>query len=212
VSTTRQSGSNAFDAVVVVGSQGALRSFQAVLAPLTAEFPAAIVFDLHRGEDFGITEQLLARRSPLPVRHAAEGDCLEPSTVYLAPHDGQLTIGPLGRMRISASEGGTGHRFADRLLASAAESLGPRLIAVVLSGRLDGGARGVREVKRRGGRVIVENPDQALAASMPNAALATGCVDFALPPQAIGNALVAMCAVAGAAELFRVRLNPAVVG
>jgi two-component system chemotaxis response regulator CheB len=172
----------------------------------------AIVFDLHRGEDFGITEQLLARRSALPVRHAAEDGCLEPSTVCLAPHDGQLTIGPLGRMRISAPEGGTGNRFGDRLLASAAEALGPRLIAVVLSGRLDGGARGVREVKRRGGRVIVESPQVATVPSMPNAALATGCVDFALPAEAIGNALVAMCAVAGAAELFRVRLNAAVAG
>jgi hypothetical protein len=45
---------------------------------------------------------------------------------------------------------------------------------------------------------------------MPQAALATGCVEFALPPRTIGNALLAMCAVAGAAELFRVRLNTAV--
>jgi two-component system chemotaxis response regulator CheB len=212
VSTSRQSGLNAFDAVVVIGSQGALQSFQALLAPLPAGFPAAVVFDLHRGEDFGITEQLLARRSALPVRQAAEDACLEPSTIYLAPHNGQLMVGPLGRMRISAPEGGIGHRFADRLLASAAEALGPRLIAVVLSGRLNGGARGVREVKRRGGRVMVESPQVATVPSMPNAALATGCVDFALPAEAIGNALVAMCAVAGAAELFRVRLNAAVTG
>ena len=197
---------------MVVGSQGALGSFQAVLAPLAAGFPAAVIFDLHRAEDHGLTEQLVARRSALPVRSAGEGIRLEPATVYVAPHDRQLTIDPGGLLRVSASTEGTGHRFADRLLASAAAGLGARLIAVVLSGRLDGGARGVREVKRRGGRVIVQDPRCAAAPSMPNAALATGCVDFALTPEGIGNALTAMCVVAGAAELFRVRLNAAVAG
>lgn len=213
MSTTRHSDvAKPFDAVVVIGSQGALRSFQGVLAPILPGFPGAIIFDLHRREDHGVTQQLLGRRSALPVRLASEGAGLEASTVYLAPHDRQLTIGPDRRMRTSPPANGTGHRFADMLLASAAEVFGSRVIAVVLSGRLDGGARGVREVKRAGGRVIVEDPRTAAIASMPNAALATGCVDFALPPEAIGNALLAMCAAAGAADLFRVRLNAAVTG
>jgi two-component system, chemotaxis family, protein-glutamate methylesterase/glutaminase len=105
---------------------------------------------------------------------------------------------------------GVGHRFADELLASAARALAPRLIAVVLSGRLDGGARGVREVKRHGGRVIVEDAGSAAAPAMPTAALATGCVDFALSPERLGDALIALCAAAGAAELFRVRMNAGV--
>lgn len=213
MSTTRHNGMRGpFDAVVLVGSQGALRSFQIVLGGLTAEFPAAIVFDLHRGADHGVTEQLLRRRCVLGVKSAAAGLRLDSSTVFLAPHDQQLTIVDAGVMRLSDSSGGVGHRFADALLVSAARELGPRLIAVVLSGRLDGGARGVREVKRKGGRVIVEDPHTAPAAAMPNAALATGCVDFVLPPGRIANALTAMCASVGAADLFRVRLNASVAG
>jgi hypothetical protein len=46
---------------------------------------------------------------------------------------------------------------------------------------------------------------------MPNAALATGCVDFALGPESLGPALLALCAATGAAELFRVRVNPSVI-
>jgi two-component system chemotaxis response regulator CheB len=199
-----------FDAVVFVGSQGALRSFQTIVGCLTAEFPAAVVLDLHRGADDGLTQQLLRRRCPLEVKSAAGGLRLDSSTVFLAPHDRQLTIVGDGLMRLSDPSGGVGHRFADSLLASAARALGPRLIAVVLSGRLDGGARGVRDVKRDGGRVIVEDPDTAVAPAMPNAALATGCVDFVLSPERIADALTAMCASAGAAELFRVRLNASV--
>jgi two-component system chemotaxis response regulator CheB len=173
-------------------------------------FPAAVIFDLHRSECYGVTEQLLRRRCPLPVQLASDGGAFDPGQIYLAPHDRQLVIGGRGRMSVLGPIDGVGHRFADVLLTSAGRRLGPRAIGVVLSGRLNGGARGVRELKRHGGRVMVEDPESAAAPAMPSAALATGCVDFALPPERLGYALVALCAAAGAADLFRVRMNAAV--
>jgi two-component system chemotaxis response regulator CheB len=122
-----------------------------------------------------------------------------------------LVIAADRRLGVLGTGGGFGHRFADELLLSAAAAFGPAAIAVVLSGRLEGGARGVRAVKRQGGRVLVQDPNSAAATGMPNAALATGCVDFALGPESLGHALLALCAAAGAAELFRVRVNPSVV-
>jgi two-component system chemotaxis response regulator CheB len=68
----------------------------------------------------------------------------------------------------------------------------------------------VAAAKERGARVLVQDPDTAAAPSMPTAALATGAVDFALPPETLGQALVALCAATGAADLFRVRLNAGV--
>lgn len=201
-----------FDAVVVVGSQGAMESFKTVAGCLPAGFPAGVIFDLHRAQDLGVTEQVLARRCRLPVHPAADGRTLEPGHLYLAPHDRQLVIGADRRMGTVDAGPGVGHRSADPLLASAARALGPRMIAVVLSGRLDGGAEGVREVKRHGGRVLVEDPVTATAPGMPRAALATGHVDFVLAPEMLGHALLALCAATGAADLFRVRLNAGVSG
>lgn len=213
VSTTRHSaGAGVFDGIVIIGSQGAFRAVQAILEKLPATFPAAIIFDLHRAEGFGFMESLLARGCQLPVQPAADGLALAPSVLYLTPHDRQLLLADDGTMTVAGTGEGTGHRFADPLLMSAASVLGTRLIAVVMSGRLTAGAKGVREVKRRGGRVLVQDPATAEAPGMPNAALATGCVDFVLPPEGLGNALVALCAATGASELFRVRLNTAVAG
>jgi two-component system chemotaxis response regulator CheB len=192
VSGTRHS-TVPFDAVVVVGSHGALHAFQTIAGRLPPGFPASLTFAWHRGFDSDV-EPLIARRCGLPVRTREPGWALERGTIHVAPPD---RSDPL---------------VFDPLLTSAAEAFGPRLIAVVLSGRLDGGARGVREVKRRGGRVLVQDPATATAVSMPRAALATGCADFALSPPLLGDALVALCAAAGAAELFRVRLNVAVAG
>jgi two-component system chemotaxis response regulator CheB len=213
MSTTRhkESSRRPFDVVVVVGSQGALDSFQIVLEALPADFPAAVIFDLHRSESYGLLEEVLRRRGALRVTSASEGLRLDAGTVYVAPHDRQLVITADGRLAVLGPGDGFGHRFADELLLSAATAHGPAVIAVTLSGRLDGGVRGVREVKRRGGRVLVQDPETAAATGMPNAALASGCADFVLAPASLGHALLALCAAPGAAELFRVRLNPTVI-
>jgi two-component system chemotaxis response regulator CheB len=78
------------------------------------------------------------------------------------------------------------------------------MIAVVLTGMLDDGARGVRAVKRHGGRVLVEDPQTARASSMPAHAIATGCVDFTLPNHRIAAALLTLAVAPGGAELFAV--------
>jgi two-component system chemotaxis response regulator CheB len=200
-----------FELVVAVGSQGALQAFQSFLASLPATFSTAVVFDLHRNDTHGVTETLLARRVVLPVCAANDGCPIEDGIVYVAPCDRQLVVGEDRRFRTLDPDAEVkAHRFADRLLTSAAQVFGSRMIAVVLSGRLNGGAAGVQAVKRRGGRVLVQDPSTAVAPSMPTAALATGCVDFALPPESLGRAVVALCAASGAAELFRVRLNAGV--
>lgn len=197
---------------MIIGSQGGFKAVQPILAGLPAEFPAAVVFDLHRAEGGGAMDRALSRKCSLPVQQVADGAVLAPSVLYLSPHDRQLLIGSDRRMTIGGPSQGFGHRFADPLLTSAARAMGPRLIAIVLSGRLDRGADGVRAVKRSGGRVLVQDPATAEAPSMPNAALATGCVDFVLPPDGLKNALVALCAAQGASELFRVRINASVAG
>jgi two-component system, chemotaxis family, protein-glutamate methylesterase/glutaminase len=210
MSATRHSSwVSPFAAVVVVGSQGALRAFMTMAAGLPPEFPVGIVFDLHRVER-GATEGLLSRRSALPVVSAGGGRPVERGTIHLAPAHSQLLFDEDRCMQILPGGDGVGHRFADPLLESASVAFGENLIAVVLSGRLSGGAEGVRAVKQRGGRVLAQDPRTAEAASMPDAALATGCVDFAFEPQLIACALTAFCGAEGAAELFRVRLNAGV--
>ena len=92
----------------------------------------------------------------------------------------------------------------DTLLSSLAPVLGPAAVAVVLTGMLDDGARVVRAVKRHGGRVFVQDPATAHAPGMPSAALATGCVDFALPLHRIAQALVSLAMAPGGAELLAV--------
>jgi two-component system chemotaxis response regulator CheB len=96
----------------------------------------------------------------------------------------------------------------DGLLAGISGLAGAAAIAVVLTGLQRDGAVGVQEIKRRGGRVLVQDPATARGAGMPSAAIASGCVDFVLPLDRIGPALVALVMAPGGAAFFAVPTSP----
>lgn len=148
---------------------------------------------------------LLQRRTALPVRTAAHGMSVWTGGITVIPGGWAATIDAEGCYRLARP---CDRHRADALFASAAKVVGQRAIGVVLTGRLNDGQQGVREIKRRGGRVLVQDPTTAIAAEMPNNAIATGCVDFVLPSRRIGAALVALTVAPGGAELLAVTTPP----
>lgn len=197
-----------FDVVVLAASSGGVAAYRTVLAALPADFPAAVVLVQHRrpGEQDRLAA-LLDERCALPVRELAPGVPLQPGVVHLAPAGCVSVVRGDGTVGFE-DPAGDGLRPADALLRSAAACWGRRLLAVVLTGRLDDGAAGARAVKRAGGRVVVQDPATAAARGMPDAVLATGCVDFPLPVRLVGDSLIALVMARGAAELLRVTPPP----
>jgi two-component system chemotaxis response regulator CheB len=68
------------------------------------------------------------------------------------------------------------------------------VIGVVLTGNLDDGAAGLADIKLRGGIAIVQDPEEAVAPSMPASAMESTEVDFVLPAAEIGPKLVELSA------------------
>jgi two-component system, chemotaxis family, protein-glutamate methylesterase/glutaminase len=201
------SGYAAFDVVLIAASQGGLAVGRRIIEALPAGYPAAVIYAQHRapGPGRGL-ETLMRRWSALELRPAVDGAPLDPGTLTVAPAQGRLRID--GDRRLVLATGTPGLELADELFVSAAAAYGVRALAVVLSGRLRDGTRGVQAIKARGGRVNVQDPDTAEQPSMPWNARATGCADLTLTPAAIASALLAVASVGGAAELF----SSAVVG
>jgi two-component system, chemotaxis family, protein-glutamate methylesterase/glutaminase len=178
-----------FDLVAVAASAGGLKAIAHVMGALPREFPAALVVVQHLDPRHrSLMAEILARRTALKVKEAAEGDRLVAGTAYIAPPNQHLLVNADGRLSLSQTKLVHFVRpSADLLFESAAAAYGERAIAVVLTGTGTDGAMGVRAIKKMGGTVIAQEP--AEFAGMPAAALETGMVDFALPLEEIAPAL-----------------------
>ena len=133
--------------------------------------------------------EILGRRTTLPVQTVAEGEAqlLTPGVVYVVPPNQDVEIADDA---VSARMGTAGHPMpsVDRLLTSAAEACGERLIAVILTGSGSDGAVGAQAVKAAGGTVVIEDPETASYPSMP-ASLASSTVDLVAPLTRLGALL-----------------------
>lgn len=195
----------AFDVVGVAASTGGLAAVTEVLRSLPSDFPAAVVLVLHRASGWGDgTAGTLTRRTGLRVKTIDQGEPLRPGTVYVTPPDQQVVLDGEARLLRGRAQ----RCRADDLFASLATAFGERALGVVLTGRLDDGAAGARAIKARGGRVLAQDRTTSEQFGMPSSAISTGCVDWVLPLDRIGPALVSLVMWPGAAELLRVPTPP----
>ncbi|MFI7063735.1 chemotaxis protein CheB [Kribbella sp. NPDC050124] len=183
-----------FDIVAIASSAGGIRALSLVLGGLPFGFPVPVLVVQHldpRHET--VIADVLGRRSTLKVKLAEANEHAAPGTVYVAPPNRHLLVGPGGELTLSSSELVHFVRpSADLLFESVAGAYGARAIACVLTGSGSDGAMGVSAVKSRGGTVIAEDPESAEFSGMPEAAVSTGSVDFVLPLGEIADVIAAL--------------------
>src|SRR5688500_14610065 len=162
------------------------------------ELPVPFVIAQHMPPNF---TRLFAERvnklTTFEVKEAEEGEELLRGTVYIAPGGQQMEVRRDGLILCAkifeASPNELHSPSVDRLFESASEACGERLVALVLTGMGDDGARAVRKVHERGGHTIAESADTAIIFGMPGEAIKTGCVNEVLPLGEIPGAIVRLC-------------------
>ncbi len=185
------------DLVAIGCSTGGPPALQHLFQSL-AVLPIPIVVAQHMPPTFTrLFAERVDRLTKYNVREVADGDRLSPGSVYVAP----------GGMQTEVQRGGEGLQArvvppdskdlyapsVDRLFATASESCGDRLIAVIMTGMGDDGAEAMRKVRQRGGKTIAESPDTAIIFGMPSQAIKTGAVDQVLPLNEIAGAIERLC-------------------
>jgi two-component system CheB/CheR fusion protein len=185
-------------AVVAVGaSAGGLEAFTDLLQHLPADTGMAFVFIQHLAPSHeSMLAQLLSRETAMPVSEVEDGTALSPNQVYVIPPNVAMTISGLVLALRPRQTAGT---TIDAFLRSLAASRQSGAIAVILSGTGSDGALGVQAIAEEGGIVFAQDPASAKFDGMPRSAIATGCVDFVLPPNGI------------AAEVSRIAREPHLV-
>jgi two-component system chemotaxis response regulator CheB len=168
--------------VVIGASAGGVEALTRVVGGLAPDFSASVFVVLHMPPEApSALAQILDRAGPLPVTQAEHHARIKPGHIYVAPPNRHLVL-HRGHMGLEAGPRENNARpSVDVLFQSAARSHGPRVVGIVLSGTLRDGALGLAAVKMRGGVTIVQDPDEALFAGMPQSALSTTEIDFCLP-------------------------------
>jgi two-component system, chemotaxis family, protein-glutamate methylesterase/glutaminase len=180
-----------YDIVVVGASAGGVETLLNLVRRLPKDFPAAvlIVQHLYPHRQSAIRE-ILSESSKLPVFEATNGKKITPGQIYVALPDHHLIVENQKLKLFRGPKENFNRPSIDVLFRSAAVEYGPRTIGIVLTGDLGDGASGLRAIKAAGGRVIIQDPNEALHPSMPLTALREVSPDAVLPLEKIAEELV----------------------
>jgi two-component system, chemotaxis family, protein-glutamate methylesterase/glutaminase len=178
-------------AVVIACSTGGPKALASLIPALPPALGNGAVIVQHMPP--GFTASLATRldnASGLTVCEARGGERLTPSTALVAPGGRHLRLRDGGLVALSDEPevGGLRPR-ADITIRDAAAVFGERLLLVVLTGMGKDGLEGAREVKRVGGRVLVEAESTCTVFGMPRAVAEAGLADMQLPLHELHEAI-----------------------
>ena len=186
-----------FPIVGIGASAGGLAAFEAFFSGMPADVDPGMAFVLvqHLAPDHkSILTELIRRYTRMKVSEVEDGVVVQPNCAYIIPPNRDMAFlnGTLQLMEPSAPRG---QRLPiDFFFRSLAQDQRERAIAIVLSGTGSDGTLGVRAIKGGGGMVMAQNPASTEYDGMPRSAIATGLVDYELPPAEMPAQLISYVA------------------
>lgn len=127
----------------------------------------------------------VGRSSGLPSAEAADGQALLPGHIYIAPGDKHLLVrqaaGGLVATLSDAPPENSCRPSVDPMLRSAAEALGGRVLALMLTGMGQDGLAGTRAVVEAGGTAVAQDEATSVVWGMPGAVARAGLCHQVLP-------------------------------
>jgi two-component system, chemotaxis family, CheB/CheR fusion protein len=180
--------------IVGIGaSAGGIAAMEALFRnlPDRAEMAFVIVTHLSPQRESQL-HQVVARQTAMPVHIATEGAEVAAGQVYVMPENAVLFMNE-GRLRLHELD--LVHRErkpVDVFFASLAKDQGENAVGIVLSGGDSDGTLGVKAIKEHGGITMAQLHDGDSGPrnpEMPNSAITSGLIDFALPAEEMGGKL-----------------------
>jgi len=138
----------------------------------------------------GILAERLARATGRETKEGAQGEALQPGTIYVAPGNHHMTVVRPANPALRIGDEPPIHfcrPAVDPLFASVAATFGPAALGIVLTGMGYDGAAGARAIAEAGGSVIAQDEASSAVWGMPGAAASVGACAAVLPPAGIAE-------------------------
>ncbi len=186
-----------FPVVGIGASAGGLAAFEAFFSGMPADADPGMAFVLvqHLAPDHkSILTDLIRRYTRMQVFEVEDGMAVQINCAYIIPPNRDMAF-LNGTLQLLEPAAPRGRRLPiDFFFRSLAQDQRERAIGVVLSGTGSDGTLGVRAIKGGGGMVMAQNPASTEYDGMPRSAIATGLVDYELPPAEMPAQLIAYTA------------------
>ena len=183
-----------FPVVGIGASAGGLAAFEAFFSgmPAAADPGMAFVLVQHLAPDHkSILSDLIRRYTRMQVFEVEDGMVVRPNCAYIIPPNCDMAF-LNGALQLLEPAAPRGQRLPiDFFFRSLAHDQHERAIGIVLSGTGSDGTQGVRAIKGSGGMVMAQNTASTEFDGMPRSAIATGLVDYQLPPAEMPAQLIA---------------------
>ncbi len=182
-----------FPIVGVGASAGGLAAFEAFFSGMPPDTDPGMAFVLvqHLAPDHkSILSDLVKRYTRMQVFEVEDGMVVKPNCTYIIPPNRDMSLQD-GTLKLLEQSSPRGVRLPiDFFFRSLAEDQHEDAICIVLSGTGSDGTLGVRAIKGEGGMVMAQDPDSAEYDGMPRSAIASGLVDYVLPPANMPSQLI----------------------
>lgn len=180
--------------IVIGASAGGVEALVALFQGLPNGLAAALFVVLHTAPNGqSRLPQVLNLRGQLPAHFARDQEKVNLGEIYVAPSNRHLMLEDRKVLVTTAPKENRNRPAINPLFRTAAETYGPRVIGVILTGLLDDGAAGLWEIKRRGGIAIVQSPEDAAFPEMPQNAIANVEVDHVVALHDMADLLISLC-------------------
>jgi two-component system chemotaxis response regulator CheB len=183
------------DVVVIAVSTGGPNALTELLPAFPADLPVPVLIVQHLSPTF--THLLAARLDTvchLGVSQGVTNEVVRPGHAWMAPGGLHMIVRKEGSVvRIQTHQGPAENSCrpsADVLFRSAADTYGPHVLGVVLTGMGRDGLRGCERIREMGGQVFVQDEASSVIWGMPGFVVSAGLADKVLPLRQLGGEIM----------------------
>lgn len=176
---------------VLAGSIGGPDAIHRFLEHLPPGLDIAFVYANHLQADFDqVLADAVGKHTHYPAYVPRHGDVLEVNKVAVISPEFMTSVKNNGTVQVSQQRWPGQYRpNLDHVVSSAAGAFGHTGGVIIFSGMCDDGAASCRIMKQNGGKVWAQRADTCVSSAMPDAAVATGCVEKSGSPEELASYL-----------------------
>ena len=181
--------------VAIGASTGGPKAILEIMQDIPPAVPAAFLIIQHMPRGFTLSfAERISWQTGIKTKEAEEDDIILAGKAFVAPAGYHMVLEKQNnRLKINLTEEALVNFVRpsiDITMTSAAEVFGSNVIGIILTGMGKDGLEGIRNIKQKGGLIIIQDEETSVVWGMPKVVYEAGLADKVLPISKIADAIM----------------------